>query len=54
MYGFMRIQTDLNNEYLDGDDAAKVKSSYLKNFGSMLVAGSALHFLHIAETRYVL
>jgi hypothetical protein len=39
---------------LDGDDVLSIQPSYAKTFGSTLVAGAALHFLHVAEARYVL
>jgi len=53
-YLYLTIITQMNHDYFDGPDVMAIKPSYTKTFVTSLGACTALHFLHLAEARFVL
>lgn len=53
-YLYVTIVNNIHAEYLDGDDVMDIKPSYGKSLAAGLCACVPLHFLHLAEARFVL
>jgi hypothetical protein len=56
MYGWLYFTaiTDINFKYIDGQDVLNIQPSYTKSCAAGLFTAGSLHFLHLAEARYVL
>lgn len=53
-YLYLTLMNQMHNDYLDGDDVMESTPNYGKTLCAGLFASVSLHFLHLAETRYVL
>ena len=53
-YLYLTLMNQIHTDYLDGDDVMESSPSYGKTLCAGLFASASLHFLHLAEARYVL
>ena len=51
---YMHCIQELNHNYIEGEDVLQSRTSFLKIFSVNLAACTCLHFLHLAEARFVL
>ena len=53
-YLYLTLVNQMHNDYLDGDDVLNTSPNYGKTMCAGAFASVSLHFLHVAETRFVL
>lgn len=51
---YLTAYTDINFNYLEGPDILNSKPQYSKAVAAGLFTAGSLHFVHLAEARYVL